>query len=98
MASVAGAPHYAAMVLCFLCFRFLRYRWSARNSPRGSSTSGGSEAGCAAVRFKPQPSAMVGEHSKGWLTARLGQTGAARNVEHRRRVDGARGASHSAWR
>jgi hypothetical protein len=59
---------------------------------------GGSEAGRAATRFGPQPSTMVGECSKGRLTARLGETGAVRTVEHRRRVDGARGASHAAWR
>jgi hypothetical protein len=38
---LTGAPHYAAMVLHFQCFHFLRNRWSARNSPRGSSTGGG---------------------------------------------------------
>jgi hypothetical protein len=37
----AGALRYAAMVLRFWYFRFLRNRWSARNSPRGSSTGGG---------------------------------------------------------
>jgi hypothetical protein len=50
---------------------------------------GGSRAGCATARFKPQPSATVGERSKGWLTIRLGQMGATQNVEQRRRVDGA---------
>jgi hypothetical protein len=58
----------------------------------------GSVEGHAAARFKPEPSATVGKGSKGWLTTRLGQTGAARNVEHRRRVDGAQGVSHTAWR
>jgi hypothetical protein len=38
---LTGAPRYAAMVLRFQCFLFLRIRWSARNSARGSSTSGG---------------------------------------------------------
>jgi hypothetical protein len=42
----------------------------------------GSSAGRATVRFKLQPSAMVGERSKGRLTTRLGQTGAVQNVEH----------------
>jgi hypothetical protein len=59
---------------------------------------GGSRAGRAVARFKPQPSAMVGECSKGRLSTRLGQTGAARNVEHRCWVDRSRGASHAAWR
>jgi hypothetical protein len=70
----------------------------ARNSPRGSSFGGGSGAGRAATRFKPQPLATVGERSKGRLMTKLGQTGVAWNVEHRRRVDGAQGASHAAWR
>jgi hypothetical protein len=48
---------------------------------------GGSGAGHAAVRFRPQPSAMVGERSKGRLTTRLGQMGVAWNVEHRRWVE-----------
>jgi hypothetical protein len=64
----------------------------------GLLPAGGSRAGCAVTRFKLQPSAMVGEHSKGQLTTRLGHMGAAQNVEHRRGVDGARGASHVAWR
>jgi hypothetical protein len=38
---LTGAPHYTAMILCFRCFLFLRIWWSARNSPRGSSTDGG---------------------------------------------------------
>jgi hypothetical protein len=63
----------------------------------GLLLAGGSGAGRAAVRFEPQPSAMVEERSKGWLTTRLGQRGAARNVEHRRRVDGARVASQATW-
>jgi hypothetical protein len=42
----------------------------------------GSRARRAVARFKPQPSAMVGECSKGQLTTRLGQMGAARNIEH----------------
>jgi hypothetical protein len=41
MVGAAGAPRYTATVLCFWCFLFLRNRWSARNSPRGSSTGGG---------------------------------------------------------
>jgi hypothetical protein len=62
----------------------------------GLLLAGGSIAGRAPTRIKPQPSAMVGERSKGWLTIRLGQTGVARNVEHRHRVDGARGGvTHS---
>jgi hypothetical protein len=64
----------------------------------GLLPAGGSGVGCAVARFKPQPSVTVGERSKGRLTARLGQSGVARNLEHRRRVDGARGASHTAWR
>jgi hypothetical protein len=47
-----------------------------------------------AARFKPQHSATVGERSKGRLMTRLGQTGVAQNIEDRRQVDGARGASH----
>jgi hypothetical protein len=35
------APRYRAMVLRFCYFLFLQNRWSARNSPRGSSTGGG---------------------------------------------------------
>jgi hypothetical protein len=58
---------------------------------------GGSGVGCVAAKFMLQPSAMVGERSKGRLTTRLSQTGAAWNVEHQRRVDGARGVSHTAW-
>jgi hypothetical protein len=50
------------------------------------------------ARFKLQPSAMVGGSSKAWLTIRLGKTGAVVDVEHQRRVDGAREASHAAWR
>jgi hypothetical protein len=57
----------------------------------------GSEAGRAAVRFKLQPLAIVGQRSKGRFMTRLGHTGAAWNVEHRHRVDGVRGASHAAW-
>jgi hypothetical protein len=58
---------------------------------------GGSGAGRVVARFKLQPSTMVGERSKGQLTTRLGKTGVARNVEHWRRVDGARGVSHAVW-
>jgi hypothetical protein len=58
---------------------------------------GGSEARRVAAWFKLQPSTMVGEHSKGRLMTRLGQMGAAWNVEHQRQVDGARGESHAAW-
>jgi hypothetical protein len=36
----ADTLRYTAMVLCFRCSLFLRNRWSARNSPRGSSISG----------------------------------------------------------
>jgi hypothetical protein len=91
-----GALRYMGMVLHFWCFLFLQNQWSARNSPRGSSTGGGSRAGCAVARFKPQPSVMVGECSKCWLTTRFGQSGVARNVEHCCWVDGTRGASHTA--
>jgi hypothetical protein len=63
----------------------------------GLLPAGASRAGRATVRCKPQPSAAVGERSKGRLTTRLGQTGVAWKVEHRRRVDGARGVSHAAW-
>jgi hypothetical protein len=38
---LTGASRYTAMVLHFWCFLFLRNRWNARNSPRGSSTGGG---------------------------------------------------------
>jgi hypothetical protein len=38
---LTGAPRYMAMVLRFRWFLFLRNRWSARNSPRGSSTGKG---------------------------------------------------------
>jgi hypothetical protein len=89
---------YGAPFLVFLlpmelveCEEFTKgifYRWGG----------GGTRAGRAAARFKPQPSTTVGERSKGRLTARLDQMGAARNVEHRRRVYGAQGASHAAWR
>jgi hypothetical protein len=41
MADVAGAPCYTGMVLHFWCFLFLQNRWSARNSPRVSSTDRG---------------------------------------------------------
>jgi hypothetical protein len=41
MARAHGAPHYAAMVLCFWCFLFLQNRRSARNSPRGLLPAGG---------------------------------------------------------
>jgi hypothetical protein len=64
----------------------------------GLLPTGGSGVGRAAARFKTQPSVTVGQWSKGWLTTRLGQMGAAWNVEHRRRVNGTRGASHTAWR
>jgi hypothetical protein len=59
---------------------------------------GGSRAGRATARFKLQPSATVGVRSNCRLTTRLGKTGAAWDVEHRRRVDGARGVSHAAQR
>jgi hypothetical protein len=36
-----GALHYMPIVLHLWCFLFLRNRWSARNSPRGSSTGEG---------------------------------------------------------
>jgi hypothetical protein len=55
------------------------YRWGR----------GGFEARRVAAWFKLQPSTMVGEHSKGRLMTRLGQMGAAWNVEHQRQVDGA---------
>jgi hypothetical protein len=64
----------------------------------GLQPAGGSKAGCVAARFKLQPSTTVGGRSKGWLTIRLGKTGAAQDVEHRRRVDKAREASHATWR
>jgi hypothetical protein len=38
---LTGAPRYAAVVLHFWCFSFVRKQWSARNSPRGSSTGRG---------------------------------------------------------
>jgi hypothetical protein len=95
---LTGVQRYMAMVLCFRWFLLLRNRWSVRNSPRGSSTGGGSRAGCAVAKFKPQPSPMVGKCSKGRLMTRFDQTGVARNVEHRCWIDGAQGASHMAWR
>jgi hypothetical protein len=58
---------------------------------------GGFGAGHAVAKFELQPSVMVGGHSKGWLTTRLGKTGASRDVEYRYRVDGTRGASHGVW-
>jgi hypothetical protein len=64
----------------------------------GLLPAAGSGAGHAVARFKPQSLAMVGERSKHRLTTSLGETGAAWNVEHQRRVDGARGASHAVWR
>jgi hypothetical protein len=64
----------------------------------GLLLAGGSRAERAAARFKPQPSATVRERSKGRLTARLGQTGAAQNIEHQRQVDRAQRGSHAAWR
>jgi hypothetical protein len=60
-----------------------------RNSPRGLLPAGGSGAGRVVARFNLQPSTTVGECSKDRLMIRLGNMGAARNVEHRRRVDGA---------
>jgi hypothetical protein len=82
----------------FWWFLFLRNWWSARKSPRVSSTAGGSRAGRAVARFKLQPSAMMGECSMGRLMTRLGQMGEVWNVEHQCQVDGAQGASHVAWR
>jgi hypothetical protein len=38
---LTGARRYTTMVLRFRCFLFLRNRWSARNSPRRSSTGCG---------------------------------------------------------
>jgi hypothetical protein len=64
----------------------------------GHQLAGGFGAGHVVARFKLQPSAMVGGSSKAWLTIRLGKTGAVVDVEHQRRVDGAREASHAAWR
>jgi hypothetical protein len=60
-----------------------------RGTHQGGGEGGGSGAGRAAARFKLQPSATVGGRSKGRLSTRLGKTGAAQDVEHRRRVDGA---------
>jgi hypothetical protein len=64
----------------------------------GLQPVGGSGAGCVVARFKLQPLAMVRGSSKGRLTIRLGKTGAEKDVEHQRRVDGAREASHMARR
>jgi hypothetical protein len=58
---------------------------------------GGSSVGRVAARFKLQPLVTVGGCSKGRLMTWLGKIGAAQDVEHRRRVDGPRGASHVAW-
>jgi hypothetical protein len=62
----------------------------------GLQQVGSSGAGRVAARLKLQPSAMVGGSSKGRLMTRLGKMGAMQDVEHRRRVDGAREASHAA--
>jgi hypothetical protein len=51
--------------------------------------AGGTRAGCGAARFMLQHSAMVGGHSNGRLTTRMGKTGAAQDLEHRCWVDGA---------
>jgi hypothetical protein len=48
--------------------------------------------------FKLQPSATVGESSKGRLTTWLSKTGATQDLEHRCRVDGARELLHAARR
>jgi hypothetical protein len=58
---------------------------------------GGSRAGCAAARFKLQPSMIVGGCSKGRLTTRYCKTGVAQDVERRRLVDGAPEASYEVW-
>jgi hypothetical protein len=50
------------------------------------------------VRLKLRPSVMVAGSSKGQLRARLSKMGAAEDVDHGRRVDGAREASHAAQR
>jgi hypothetical protein len=95
---VTRAPRYTTMVLHFGGFSSYETGGMRGTHQGGLLPVGGSGAGCAVTRFKLQPSATVGEHSKGQLTTRLGHMGAAQNVEHQRRVDGARGASHVAWR
>jgi hypothetical protein len=64
----------------------------------GLQPVGSSKAGHATASLKLRPSTMVAGSSKGWLTTRLGKTGVAHVVEHRRQVDGAQEASHAAWR
>jgi hypothetical protein len=101
MAGVAGddrsstLPGYGAPFWVFSSYETGGVRGTHQG---GLLPVGGSRAGHVAARFKPQPLATVGERSKGRLTTRLGQTGAARNVEHQCRVNGARGASHAVWR
>jgi hypothetical protein len=89
-----------AMVLHFWWFLFLRNRWGVRNSPRGSSTGGGLWSRTCNGKVQASTFGDGGGRgcSKGRLTRRLGKTGAAQDVEHRRRVDGAREASYAAWR
>jgi hypothetical protein len=90
----SSAPHgYGAP---FSGVFFLQNRRGARNSPRGLQPVGSYGARCAAARFKLEPSATVGGSSKGRLTTRLAKMGAAQDVEHHCRVDGAREASHAA--
>jgi hypothetical protein len=81
MAGLAGALRYMDMVLHFRCFLFLWNRWSARISARGSYTGGGSRVGHAAARFKPQPSAMVGECFQGSAHDKVRPNGCG--TEHR---------------
>jgi hypothetical protein len=95
---LTGAPCYMAMCSVFGGFSSNGTGGVQGTHQGGLLPAGGSRVGCVAARFKLQPLAMVGGHSKSRLTARLGKTGAVQNVEHRCRVDGARGASHAAWR
>jgi hypothetical protein len=65
----------------------------------GSSTDRGRGLQSRTCGSKVQASTFGdgGGRSTGQLTTRLGKMGVAKDVEHRRRVDGAREASHAAW-
>jgi hypothetical protein len=99
MANAAGAPRlWCSVFSVFSSYGTGGVRGAHQGVVYQRGGGGGSGAGRAATRFKPQPSVMVGECSKGRLMTRLGQTGVAWNVEYQRWVDGAQGASHTAWR
>jgi hypothetical protein len=83
----------------FWWFIFLRNRWGARNSPIGSSSSGGHQSRMwgSKVHASTFGDGGGGGHSNGRLTTRMGKTGAAQDLEHRRWVDGAWDASYATW-